>query len=67
MTYINKADVKLNQFISTKAFSPVSGASEVPLASDSYDVAGRVRGCALASFVEPFARRNAVSSAANGA
>lgn len=35
--------------------------------SDSYDVAGRVRDCALASFAEPFARRNAVSSAANGA
>lgn len=35
--------------------------------SDSYDVLGRVRDCALGSFVEPFARRNAVSSAANGA
>lgn len=35
--------------------------------SDSYDVAGRVRDCALASFAEPFGRRNAVSSAANGA
>lgn len=53
--------------LSVQRLSVETGAKSPFSRSDSYDVAGRVRDCALSSFVEPFARRNAVSSAANGA
>ena len=53
--------------LSVQRLSVETGANSPFSPSDSYDVAGRVRDCALSSFVEPFARRNAVSSAVNGA